>query len=231
MKRLHAAAKASLLTGAALALLVGTVPASARPGEDQATGSLDAAHDFQPSSTSTLSPPPASGLSEQLKTLKLPHTQMPSADAMARHADIVIFGHLHNQTAAYPTSTSIGSHKLYHYVQTIAVRTMLSGGGTRPPSTVKLVTDGVEPLPPASDPLNQTYTGPLAEGDYVFFLRRVPGTELYALPGGWQALYPVQDGRLIALQQQGGFSAYHALTVRELQLKLQTASAAPPSER
>ncbi|SDC54000.1 hypothetical protein SAMN02799630_00064 [Paenibacillus sp. UNCCL117] len=202
------------------------------------TGSSRQAEQVRPQQTQTaerawqaapaLSPAsPSDPLAERLKRLRLPHEAIPTAEALARQADLIVFGHLQSQVSAYPAGARIGAGELYHYVQTIVVRTVLRGGGASAPSAVKLVTDGIEPLPPASDPLNLTYTGPLAEGEYVFFLRRIPGTDLYALLNGWQALYPVLDGKLIALKQNG-FAAYNDLTISGLQQKLRSSAAASP---
>ncbi|GAB7057671.1 MULTISPECIES: hypothetical protein [unclassified Paenibacillus] len=144
-----------------------------------------------------------------LSKLRLPHKKVGSYQELIRSADVIVFGRFGTRTASYPTGVPIGSGQLVNYVQPLRVLQTLKGPAQ---PSVSVLTDGVEPLPKPSDPLNLTYTGPLAEGEYLCFLQKVPGTNLYSLIGPWQGLYPVRDGKLISLQE-GGFQHFMGLTV------------------
>ncbi|WP_426454330.1 hypothetical protein ACP26L_17185 [Paenibacillus sp. S-38] len=151
--------------------------------------------------------------------IELPKEQMSTPQELAAKADVVVLGSLEEEAKAYPTGRRVGGHPLLNYVQVLRIRSVLHGTAVSS-GTLELITDGFDPLPLPQDPLNLKYTGPLVRGDYVIFLRRVPQTELYFIAGGWQGLYPLQGGRIVALQKQGGFAAYGGLTVEELKTKL-----------
>lgn len=144
-----------------------------------------------------------------LSKLRLTHLKVASYQELIRSADLIVFGRIGSRTASYPTGVSLGSGQLVNYVQPLRVLQTLKD--PHAPSSIPVLTDGVEPLPKPSDPLNLTYTGPLAQGEYVFFLQKVPGTNIYSLIGQWQGIYPVQDGKLVALHE-GGFQHFMGLT-------------------
>ncbi|PTQ51420.1 MAG: hypothetical protein BLITH_1497 [Brockia lithotrophica] len=78
-----------------------------------------------------------------------------------------------------------------------------------------LFSPGLEPRPPAEDPLTPRFPGPFAPGRYVFFLRRLPPRrDAFTLVGGWQGLYPVVCRRLVALEGYG-FSEFDGRTIDE----------------
>jgi hypothetical protein len=82
-----------------------------------------------------------------------------------------------------------------------------------------VLTTGVNPLPEAKSPLNLKYPGPLADGDYVLFLKRVPGTPYYQFTSGMQSVYPLISGRTISLKDIG-FQSLDQLTLHQLGSKL-----------
>ncbi len=144
-----------------------------------------------------------------------------SEKALAQSADLIVEGHLEDGQENYPTGQEISGRRIVHYVQRIRVHAVWKGSAASP---VKLLTSGVEPLPDAADPLNKTYTGPLEAGDYVFFLRKAGGTDYYTLNGLWQGLYPVYNGKSVALLANGGFSAFDQLSLPQFQGKVKTLS-------
>lgn len=77
-----------------------------------------------------------------------------------------------------------------------------------------VVSTGVEPLPDASSPLNLQYPGPLAEGNYLLFLRKVSGSQMYSTAGLWQGIYPIYQGKTIALSNLG-FTELNQLSQEE----------------
>ncbi|AFC30330.1 hypothetical protein PM3016_3497 [Paenibacillus mucilaginosus 3016] len=170
----------------------------------------------------TLSAPSPAALHAEPKPgrIELPKERMSTPQELAAKAEIVVAGSLEDDTKAYPTGRRVGSRPLIHYVQTFRIRSVLHGTAVSS-GRLELLTDGFDPLPLPADPLNLSYTGPLVQGDYVCFLRRVPQTNLYYLAGGWQGLYPLQGTRVIALEKQGGFAAFGGMTLEELKVKLE----------
>ncbi|MBP1155678.1 MULTISPECIES: hypothetical protein [unclassified Paenibacillus] len=148
-----------------------------------------------------------------LNKLRLTHTKVASPDKLIRAADLIVFGRFDNRTVSYPTGVPLGSGQLVNYVQPLHVHQTIKGSTGQSP--IRVLTDGVEPLPKPSDPLNLTYTGPVAQGEYVSFLRKLPGTDMYILMGQWQGIYPVVGGKLIALHE-GGFQQFMGLTIPEV---------------
>jgi hypothetical protein len=145
-----------------------------------------------------------------------------SEKSLAQSADLIVEGHLENGQENYPTGREVSGRRIVHYVQRIRVQAVWKGSAASP---IKLLTSGVEPLPDAANPLNKTYTGPLEPGDYVFFLRKAGGTDYYTLNGIWQGLYPVYNGKSIALLANGGFAAFDQLRLPQFQVKVKNLSA------
>lgn len=156
---------------------------------------------------------PLAAQQPQTGKLRLTHNKAASYLELVRSADLIVLGHIDNHTSSYPTGVPLGTGQLVNYVQPLRVQQKLKG--LTIPSPLQLLTDGVEPLPKPSDPLNLTYTGPIAQGEYMFFLRKVPGTNFYALVGQWQGIYPVLHGKLIAVLE-GGFQQFMGLTVPQV---------------
>lgn len=157
-----------------------------------------------------------------LSKLRLTHSKVASQQDLIRAADLIVFGRFGSRTASCPTGVSTGSGQLVNYVQPLRVLQTIKGPHTL--SSIPVLTDGIEPLPKPSDPLNLIYTGPLAEGEYVVFLRKAAGSNMYSLVGQWQGIYPVQDGKLIALHE-GGFQHFMGLTVPNVKKMVDDAAA------
>lgn len=108
--------------------------------------------------------------------------------------------------------TPFGEITLYN--QRMIVRETIKG----PERTrVLIIWEGIEPLPPAGDPISLEYPGPLGEEtEYVLFLRTSDKMQGYETIGRWQGVYPLDpDDRLVSLRGQG-FAALQGLTVSEL---------------
>lgn len=145
-----------------------------------------------------------------------------SEAALAAGADCVVYGWFDSADRELPTGRRVGQKELVNYVQTFHVQTRIKG---EPRRLLRVLATGAEPLPDADDPLNHAYPGPLAEGAYVCFLKRIPGSDAYRLAGGWQGVYPVHNGRTIALQGEG-FPQLGGLTVEELAKRVQSGARA-----
>lgn len=141
-----------------------------------------------------------------------------SLQALVRGADAIVYGWFDSADRELPTGKAVSSGKLVNFVQTFHCEHYYKGESER---LVRVLSTGIEPLPDAMDPLNRTYPGPMIEGAYVSFLKRVPGSDdVYTIEGGWQGVYPVHDGRIIALEG-AGFKELEGLTLGEFAGKLQ----------
>lgn len=131
-----------------------------------------------------------------------------SLDRLARHSTMIVYGKLGSPHREAATSTKIDRYVLVNYVQTLHVLKMIKGNAHR---RIEVLSTGLDPLPQPTNPLNDKYPGSLADGEYICFLKVVPGTGLMQIVGGWQGIYPVFDGKSIALEQ--GFSELNGLTI------------------
>ncbi|MGN7470568.1 hypothetical protein [Brevibacillus sp. SAFN-007a] len=143
---------------------------------------------------------------------------VPSAKELVRQSDLIVLGWMDSAHQSYPTGRSIPQGKIVHYTQTLHVKKVFKGAS---PRLLTILSSGVEPLPDTSSPLNLTYTGPLAEGNYLVFLRKVKGSSLYSLTGLWQGVYPLYQGKTIALQG-AGFADFNQLSWNEIEPKLKS---------
>jgi len=139
-------------------------------------------------------------------------TRVPSDTLLVQTADLIVYGRYDTPTQIIPTSRKVSGGKLVNYVQLYQVRHAFKG---RPGHIIRIVSSGVEPLAPAGHPSHMKYPGPVAEGAYVCFLKKIEGRNLYRLIGGWQGLYPVVEGKLISLQD-AGFPSLQALPLEQL---------------
>jgi hypothetical protein len=129
---------------------------------------------------------------------------------------LIVFGWTDSAHREYRTGERVPSGELYNFVQKIHVKRALKGTSSQ---FLNLLTTGIEPLPDANDPLNNRYPGPLAEGEYVCFLKPVSGTDLYTIIGVWQGVYPLIDGKTVAIKG-AGYTAFDQLTIQQLATKL-----------
>jgi hypothetical protein len=140
---------------------------------------------------------------------------------LVKRCDLIVFGWTDRAHQSFPTRERVPNGRVVNYVQLIHAKKVIRGAATR--RLIHLLSTGVEPLPEASSPLNLRYPGPLAEGEYVLFLRKVKRTDLYSIVGLWQGVYPVHQGKTIALQGVG-FQDLNDLTILQMEQKVKSVS-------
>lgn len=137
---------------------------------------------------------------------------------LARASALIVYGTFGNAVQEVDTKQKVGAFKLINTVQPFKVIKVLKGNA---PGTVQVLATGTDPLPDIKDPIGNEFPGELVSGTYVCFLQKVPGeSNMYHLLSGFQSLYPVTDGKLISLKEQG-FPQYNGLTVEQLRERLQ----------
>ncbi|WP_051263038.1 hypothetical protein [Tuberibacillus calidus] len=139
----------------------------------------------------------------------------PSLSELKDTSDLIGLGEIKGVTNQYVTARRIAQGRLVNYIQRFDMRQAFKGR----PQKVLLLNTGVSPLPPPRDPINARYPGPLANGQYIIFLKKIPGTPYYQLNGGWQGLYPVIQGKTVSLYHEG-FPELHQLTPDQFMEKL-----------
>lgn len=152
----------------------------------------------------------------EIARLQIDSTPAANAKQLADRSTLIVEVHADRSFRSYPTANRIAARRIVNYVQNMRVKQVFKGS---PSQRIRLLTRGLEPLPDASDILNDRYTGPLAEGDYVLFLHKVAGTDLYSLTGLWQGVYPVFEGKTVALNK-AGFAEYQDLSLGQLKERL-----------
>ncbi|NRS50003.1 hypothetical protein [Brevibacillus sp. HB2.2] len=130
---------------------------------------------------------------------------------LVKKCDLIVIGRVDSTHRAYPTGRTLPQGKIVNYTQRLQVKKAVKGTASR---LLTVVSTGVEPLPDASSPLNLQYPGPLAEGNYLLFLRKVSGSQLYSTAGLWQGIYPIYQGKTIALSNLG-FTELNQLSQEE----------------
>ncbi len=139
-----------------------------------------------------------------------------SLEELVKKCDLIVVAWVDSAHEAHPTGRTIPQGKIVNYTQSLHVKTAIKGSSSR---RLTLISTGVEPLPDASSPLNLQYPGPLAEGNYLLFLRKVSGSQLYSTAGLWQGVYPIYQGKTIALTNLG-FSELNQLSQEEVVRKI-----------
>ncbi|MFX3617078.1 MAG: hypothetical protein ACE3JK_06100 [Sporolactobacillus sp.] len=140
----------------------------------------------------------------------------PDFRTLSASSDLILVVHLDGQFTSWNTGHQVsGGHRLVNSRQILHVHRSLKG---QPPSPLYLLTTVVRPLPRPSDPLNQKYTGPLADGDYLLFLKRYHTSQDSLLNGGFSAVYPLYNGHTIALDS--GFAELGGLSIDQVANKL-----------
>lgn len=150
--------------------------------------------------------------------LHVPITSVQNAKELVQQSDFIVIGWMDSAHKSYPTGRSIPQGKIVNYTQTLHVKKVFKGAS---PRLLTVLSIGVEPLPDTSSSLNLTYTGPLGEGNYLVFLRKVKGSSLHSLTGLWQGVYPLYQGKTIALQGVG-FADFNQLSLEEIEQKLKS---------
>lgn len=153
-----------------------------------------------------------------ISKLKPDSAQAFSEADLVRKADLIVYGWLDSGQHESVTGEKIDGRQVINYVQTIHVKKLMKGSSG---ALVELLTAGLFPLPEPSDPLTKRFTGPLAEGNYVCFLKSVPDTKLYTLVGLWQGVYPVHQEKTMALEESG-FSAFDKLSPAQMEAKIKS---------
>jgi hypothetical protein len=131
---------------------------------------------------------------------------------------LIAYGWFNTSYQKKSLGKSVQGGKLVNFVQSFHVDKYLKGTGDK---IINVLSTGIEPFPDPQNPLNKVYPGPMAEGRYVCFLKRVPGTGLYTILGGWQGVYPVYEGKTITLEEEG-FPELNQLTIRQFEAKIKS---------
>ncbi|MFG0216369.1 hypothetical protein ACFU8X_25180 [Brevibacillus porteri] len=155
-----------------------------------------------------------------MRRVQVDATTYSSLEELARKSDLIVIAWVDSAHRAYPTGRSIPQGKIVNYTQSLQVKTAIKGSLSR---LLTVVSTGVEPLPDASSPLNFQYPGPLSEGNYLLFLRKVSSSQLYSTAGLWQGVYPIYQGKTIALANVG-FSELNQLSQEEVIRKIKAIS-------
>ncbi|WP_134683949.1 hypothetical protein [Brevibacillus migulae] len=138
---------------------------------------------------------------------------------LIERSTLIVYGWADSaEQQTYPTGKRVPSGALVNFVQTLHVKRAFKGAS---PKLIQLLSTGIEPLPDPKDPLNNRYPGPLAEGDYIIFLKKVSGTNLYTTVGIWQGVYPFLDGKSVALRGSG-YPSLEQLSLDQFGKKLET---------
>lgn len=144
-----------------------------------------------------------------------------SENDLIRDSDCVVYGWFDSADQETPTGRAVPGAQgrtFVNFQQTFHVEKRLKGD---PKQLLRVLSTGVEPMADGGDPLNHAYTGPLMEGEYICFLKRIAGSELYRLAAGWQGVYPVHEGKTIALEDEG-FPQLGGLTVEQVGQRIRT---------
>jgi hypothetical protein len=156
------------------------------------------------------------GQDVNLRKIIVKSEPMSSESALIGGADRIVYGWFDSADRELDTGQKVKSGKLVNFTQTFHVERSLKGQSSR---LIRVLSTGIEPLPAAKDPLNSVYPGPLAEGTYVCFLKKLPRQNVYTIIGGWQGVYPVHDGKTIALEGKG-FPQLGGLTLDQLAARI-----------
>ncbi len=155
-----------------------------------------------------------------IASLRVDTTPAKNIKDLVNQASLIVLGWPDSADESYPTKQMVEQYKIVNFVQTVHVKKTLKGTST---TLVKVLSTGTDILPPTTSPLNLQYPGPLAEGDYICFLKKVPGTNLYAVIGGWQGVYPLFDGKTVAFKGYG-YPEFNGLTLEQFEQKLHSFS-------
>lgn len=143
-----------------------------------------------------------------------------SSAVLITSSDAVVHVHLGEQIRKWPTGQRLPNGRLFvNAAQRLYVHDVLKGSS---PSSAWLLTTGISPLPEPHDPLNRLYTGPLADGEYILFLKLFSREHnFYTLNGGFGAVYPVYSGKTVALDE-GGFPELGGKTIEQVRLLIRS---------
>jgi len=135
---------------------------------------------------------------------------------LVHQSDVIAMGTFGPANHAFQLGKQVDSGQLVNYSQFLTIKTVWKG---HPANQIMVLTTGVHPLPDAKSPLNLKYPGAFADGDYVLFLKHIPGTPFYQLTSGVQSVYPLISGHTITLKDVG-FESLDQLTLNQIGAKL-----------
>ncbi|WP_134701562.1 hypothetical protein [Ammoniphilus sp. YIM 78166] len=137
-----------------------------------------------------------------------------SPQELIKQSTHIVYCSVSNGTEEYPSHQfADGDLQVVNYVQALQVKRVFKGTASR---SLRLLTSGTDPQPLPPNPLNIRFPGPLAEGDYVLFLKEIQNTNLYSVLGGWQGVYPYVQGKTISLGEQG-FPQLRGLSLEQME--------------
>jgi hypothetical protein len=145
-------------------------------------------------------------------------TRVTNIKDLVSSSTLIAFGWFDTSDQKQPLDKNVQGGKLVNFVQSFHVEQYLKGTNNQ---IINVLSTGIEPLPDPTNPFNKVYPGPMAEGQYVSFLKPVPGTNFYTIVGGWQGVYPVFEGKTIALEDEG-FPELNLLTIRQFETKIKS---------
>lgn len=158
-----------------------------------------------------------------LSSLQVDRTPAQHVSDLIKRSNLIAYGWTDSAYQSVSTRRTVSAGKIVNYVQRFHIKRLFKGTSGR---SVRLLSTGVEPLPDADNPINKTYPGPLGEGNYLLFLQTVKGTDLYSITGIWQGVYPLHEGRTIALEGDG-FAELNGLTLDQIAQKLRSLQSRP----
>lgn len=135
-----------------------------------------------------------------ISKIQIDTRQASNAKDLARRSPLIVLGWCDTAYEEVPTSLLVEGRRVVKFTQKLHIKQVLKG---KSPKLLTLLSEGVNPLPDPSSPLNKHYPGPLAEGDYLVFLQPIPGTDMYSLVGLWQGVYPMLGGKTVSLEGIG----------------------------
>jgi hypothetical protein len=153
-----------------------------------------------------------------LRHLLVDTSKVATEEQLARQADLIVVGRYGPPVQTVSTGRRAGGGMLTNYVQPFQIAQTIKGQAGR---TIRIVSTGINPLPPAGDSIQERYPGPMEDGRYVCFLKQITGSNLYYLIGGWQGVYPIDRNRLVALRN-AGFPSFDGLTVDAARSKIRS---------
>ncbi|ASS68488.1 MULTISPECIES: hypothetical protein [unclassified Paenibacillus] len=129
-------------------------------------------------------------------------TTVVSASQLAKQADCIAVGRFSDSDRMVLTDRTAPQGRLVNFVQPFTVERMLKCPSS---SSVRIITTGIEPLPPPSQTeANERYPGAWASGpDYLVFLQKLEGQDGYQVLGLLKGVYPIQAGKTVSLERQG----------------------------
>lgn len=159
--------------------------------------------------------PPAHVYAAPLPNASVESPKRPNLDELVRTSDIVVFGRFDTSHQSKTLRRRVEAGTLVNYNQNFHVFKYIKGFG---PKVLSVVSTGIEPMPDPDNPWNEVYPGPMAEGMYICFLTKGE-SPYYYINGRWQGVYPVRDGKTIALSG-AGFAELNGLTMAQTEEKV-----------